>query len=171
MPGLSQPRKHTMLDDNALVQRQVEERTGTRPCIWQNWGGLSGPLGCRCDYNHSNRLWQVTMLLNGATICEVWDCLWNCGWFWGWQGFVKVIKVALLWYFGLNSLLKHSHPYKLPPQLHWHDSCHVPQWQDMYLTAPQTCFLMPQPNKTKLPLQVLAVVKGNNEKMRFRIMW
>jgi hypothetical protein len=28
-------------------------------------------------------------------------------------------------------------------------------------------FLMPQPNKTKPPLQVLAVVEGNSEKIRF----
>jgi hypothetical protein len=30
-----------------------------------------------------------------------------------------------------------------------------------------TLFLAPQPNKTKLPLQVLAVVEGNSEKIRF----
>ena len=35
MPVMSKPRKHTMPDDNAQVQREVEERTGIRPCIWQ----------------------------------------------------------------------------------------------------------------------------------------
>ena len=32
---MSKPRKHTMLDNNAQIQREVEERTGIRPCIWQ----------------------------------------------------------------------------------------------------------------------------------------
>ena len=32
---MSKPRKHTMLDNNAQLQREVEERTGIRPCIWQ----------------------------------------------------------------------------------------------------------------------------------------
>jgi hypothetical protein len=31
----------------------------------------------------------------------------------------------------------------------------------------QDLFLMPQPNKTKPPQQVLAVVEGNSEKIRF----
>ena len=35
MPVMSKPRKHTMPDDNVQVQREVEERTGIRPCIWQ----------------------------------------------------------------------------------------------------------------------------------------
>jgi superfamily II DNA helicase RecQ len=35
MPIQSKPREHTMSDDNEEVQREVEERTGTRPCIWQ----------------------------------------------------------------------------------------------------------------------------------------
>ena len=32
---MSKPRKHTMPDNNAQLQREVEERTGIRPCIWQ----------------------------------------------------------------------------------------------------------------------------------------
>jgi len=42
----------------------------------------------------------------------------------------------------------------------------------MYLTrfcALADMFLMPQPNMTKLPLQVLAVIEGKSEKIRFRI--
>ena len=35
MPVMSKPRKHTMPDDNAQVQREVEERMGIQPCIWQ----------------------------------------------------------------------------------------------------------------------------------------
>ena len=35
--------------------------------------------------------------------------------------------------------------------------------------VPSDRILMPQPNKTKPPLQVLAVVEGNGEKTRFRI--
>ena len=35
MPVMSKPRKHTMLDDNMQVQREVEERMGIQPCIWQ----------------------------------------------------------------------------------------------------------------------------------------
>jgi superfamily II DNA helicase RecQ len=35
MPVMSKPRRHTMPDNNAQVQREVEERTGMRPCIWQ----------------------------------------------------------------------------------------------------------------------------------------
>ena len=32
---MSKPRKHSMPDNNAHVQSDVEERTGIRPCIWQ----------------------------------------------------------------------------------------------------------------------------------------
>jgi superfamily II DNA helicase RecQ len=32
---MSKPRQHTMPDDNEQLQREVEERTGIRPCIWQ----------------------------------------------------------------------------------------------------------------------------------------
>ena len=35
MPIQSKPREHTMPDNNEEVQREVEERTGTRLCIWQ----------------------------------------------------------------------------------------------------------------------------------------
>ena len=35
MPIESKPREHTMPDNNEEIQREVEERTGTRPCIWQ----------------------------------------------------------------------------------------------------------------------------------------
>ena len=35
--------------------------------------------------------------------------------------------------------------------------------------VPSDPILTPQPNKTKPPLQVLAVVVGNSEKIRFRI--
>jgi len=34
--------------------------------------------------------------------------------------------------------------------------------------VPSDPFLMPQPNKTKPPLQVLPVVEGNSEKIRFK---
>ena len=51
-----------------------------------------------------------------------------------------------------------------------HDSNHVLQLLDVYLTVCRILcslalsFLMPQPNRTKPPLQVLPVVKGNSEK-------
>ena len=35
MPVQSRPIKHTMPESDEQVQREVEERTGTRPCIWQ----------------------------------------------------------------------------------------------------------------------------------------
>src|SRR5271156_4413561 len=35
MPIQSKPIKHTMPESDEQVQREVEERTGTRPCIWQ----------------------------------------------------------------------------------------------------------------------------------------
>ena len=35
MPVMSKLRKHTMPDDHMQVQREVEERMGIRPCIWQ----------------------------------------------------------------------------------------------------------------------------------------
>jgi len=35
MPIQSKPREHTMPNNNEEVQKEVEERTGTRPCIWQ----------------------------------------------------------------------------------------------------------------------------------------
>ena len=31
----NRPIKHTMPESDEQVQREVEERTGTRPCIWQ----------------------------------------------------------------------------------------------------------------------------------------
>ena len=34
-PVMSKPRKHSMPDNNAHVQSDMEERTGIRPCIWQ----------------------------------------------------------------------------------------------------------------------------------------
>lgn len=72
-------------------------------------------------------------------------------------------------------------------QLHCHDGSHVPQLQDVHLSRlcvlqidrttnflykrnsiTMGLFSMPQPNKTKLPLQVLAVIEGNSEKIRSR---
>ena len=41
------------------------------------------------------------------------------------------------------------------------------EWAPMSTFAPLDPILTPQPNKTKLPLQVLAVVEGNSEKIRF----
>ena len=35
MPVQSKPIMHTMLESDKQVQREVEERTGTCPCIWQ----------------------------------------------------------------------------------------------------------------------------------------
>ena len=35
MPVQSKPIKHMMPESDEQVQREVEERTGTRPCIWQ----------------------------------------------------------------------------------------------------------------------------------------
>ena len=35
MPVQSRPIKHTMPESDKQVQREVEERMGTRPCIWQ----------------------------------------------------------------------------------------------------------------------------------------
>jgi len=35
MPVQSRPIKYTMPESDEQVQREVEERTGTRPCIWQ----------------------------------------------------------------------------------------------------------------------------------------
>ena len=35
MPVQLRPIKHTMLESDEQVQREVEERMGTCPCIWQ----------------------------------------------------------------------------------------------------------------------------------------
>jgi len=35
MPVQSKPIKHTMPESGKQVQKEVEERTGTCPCIWQ----------------------------------------------------------------------------------------------------------------------------------------
>ena len=35
IPFQSRPIKHTMPESDEQVQREVEERTGIRPCIWQ----------------------------------------------------------------------------------------------------------------------------------------
>jgi len=35
MPVQSKPIKHMMPESDEQVQREVEVRTGTRPCIWQ----------------------------------------------------------------------------------------------------------------------------------------
>ena len=35
MPIQSKPIKNTMPESDEQVQKEVEERTGTRPCIWQ----------------------------------------------------------------------------------------------------------------------------------------
>ena len=40
---------------------------------------------------------------------------------------------------------------------------------DQFGAVPSDPISMPQPNKTKPPLQVLAVIKGNSEKIRFKI--
>jgi hypothetical protein len=127
-------RKHTMPDDNVQVQREVEDRTGIRPCIWQ--------------------IEVVRKVLEGVdviTIAATGSGKSLCYW-----------MVLLYVRYGIVFLVT---PLKLLRKQF------VETLERNELRA--VSILTPQPNKTKPPLQVLPVVEGNSEKIRFKehVIW
>ena len=71
MPVQSRPIKHTMPESDEQVQREVEERTGTRPCIWQIKEGSDVITIVVTGSGKSLTYWMV--LLSST---ELWS--WSC---------------------------------------------------------------------------------------------
>ena len=93
---MSKPRKHTMLDDNVQVQREVEERMGIQPCIWQ--------IKMVCKVLEGIDVITIAAMGSGKSlcywiVCKVWDCLPS-------ELRLHCYKLS----FGLMSLLRHSCP-------------------------------------------------------------
>ncbi|KAF8228481.1 P-loop containing nucleoside triphosphate hydrolase protein, partial [Tricholoma matsutake] len=59
MPAQSKQIKHMMLESDEQVQREVEERTGTRPCIWQ--------IKVVCKVLEGNNIITITATGSGKT--------------------------------------------------------------------------------------------------------
>jgi superfamily II DNA or RNA helicase len=111
------------------VQREVEDRTGIRPCIWQ--------------------IKVVRKVLKGVDVITI-----------AATGSGKSLCYWMVLLYVRYSIIFLVTPLKLLGKQF------VETLERNELRA--VSILMPQPNKTKPPLQVLPVVEGNSEKIRFK---